>query len=91
MIDAIYELYTGDYIDLSNLVTVSKVYLDKFPAYDIEDKRGQCYFSCRFRFIKDEVRFHDDKIVNGDVEAEERKKEIRRTTTFKNGSRMDVI
>lgn len=74
MIDAIYELYTGDYIDLSNLVVVKNVYFYDSRWGRCEDEiRGRHYFECRFRLIKDPVRFYD-KPITGEREIEERKK-----------------
>ena len=78
MIDAIYELYNGEYVDLSNLVVVENVYFDdwRIPSVRMESQEpwGHLYFNCRFRFIKDPVKFVDDKRVTGDNDIEERKK-----------------
>ena len=76
MIDAIYELYTGEYIDFSNLIIVDNVYFHDTRWGCSEDEiRGNHYFDCRFRFTKDVVRFYD-KQVTGEKEIEERKKYV---------------
>ena len=42
--DDIYALGTGDFIDLSNLVTVGEVYFDKWPCFNIELGARLCSF-----------------------------------------------
>lgn len=77
MMDSIYELYTGDYIDLSNLVVVEHIREDGWitagRARGIKGYNGWLYFECKFRFVKDSVKFIDDRRVSGELEIEKRK------------------
>jgi hypothetical protein len=78
--DAIYELYTGDYIDLSNLVLVSKIYFyDSSLGREPEKESwGRVVFRCKFRLLKDTVDIGDNKNVTGEKEIEEKKKFVER-------------
>lgn len=64
--DGIYELCTGEFIDLSNLVTVGKVCFDRWVVSDPDWIQGYIYYDCRFRFIKDKAKFYDGELINGD-------------------------
>ena len=76
--DDIYELTTGDFIDISNLVTVGKVIFDRCAVSDDNWLQGYIYFECRFRFIKDPVKFFEGKLINGVKEDKEKELEERK-------------
>lgn len=79
--DAVYELHSGDFVDLSNLISVGNFYfLDtSFPSFPSFEARqsircGNFYFKCNFRFFKETIEFSDDNTVYGEEEIEERRK-----------------
>lgn len=80
--DGIYELYTGDFIDLSNLVTISSTIFDRWHITGDENWiQGYVYFECKFRFLKDSAKFFEGKLINGYKEDKEKELE-ERTETF---------
>ena len=93
MEDSIYELYTGDYIDLRNLIAVHKVEFDVTHSFMFEDKllkSGLFFIACRFRFIKESVMFYDSKeFDNYDINNSEEKLEDR--SKFIKGERQKLI
>lgn len=73
--NSIYELSTGDFIDLTNLVTVSppkeNLSLLLGRKEKKEDYAGWVYFECNFRFMKASVRFGLTEMSCGLIEADQ--------------------
>lgn len=83
--DGIYELYNGDYIDLSKLVAVKVEYQGMILPDDAEwTTSGIWFIEGNFEFIKNPVKFYDTKKVKNNEDLKKRE-------TFINNELQNVI
>ena len=73
--DDIFEMFSGDYVDLSNLVVVRPARLHDTrwgSSLSTEPRQGSWGVACKFRFLKEDVNFYDYEHVVGNDEIDKR-------------------